>query len=103
MSLMGFSASVQKNRDKKPSVSNKNGELTVNSFDQVLQMPVGISADAFFLITAIEPNYTTPFVDLFKCSSNTDSFLMEACPKLRPVDSTVDGAFFQACVTTPTP
>ena len=84
---------IRYSRDKKPSVSNENGEITVNTFDPVLQMPVSICADAVFLATAIEPNHTAPFVDLFKCSSNADGFLMEAHPKLRPVDSTVDGVF----------
>lgn len=80
-------------RDKKPNVANENGELTVNTFDPILQIPASICADAVFLATAIEPTNTAPFVDLFKCSSNADGFLMEAHPKLRPADSTVDGVF----------
>ena len=94
---------IRYRRDKKPSVSNENGEIMVNTFDPVLQMPVSICADAVFLATAIEPNHTAPFVDLFKCSSNADGFLMEAHPKLRPVDSTVDGVFLAGMCHYPKP
>jgi len=94
---------IRYSRDKKPNVSNENGELTVNAFDPVLQMPVSISADAIFLATAIEPSNAAPFVDLFKCSSNADGFLMEAHPKLRPVDSTVDGVFLAGMCHYPKP
>jgi len=94
---------IRYSRDKKPSVSNENGEIMVNTFDPVLQMPVSICADAVFLATAIEPNHTAPFVDLFKCSSNADGFLMEAHPKLRPVDSTVDGVFLAGMCHYPKP
>lgn len=90
-------------RDNKPVVSDDNGQLTVDLFDPILQMDVSINTEIVVLATAIVPNNTTPFVDLFKCSVNADGFLMEAHPKLRPVDSTVDGVFLAGMCHYPKP
>ncbi len=90
-------------RDNKPVVIDDNGRLTVQVFDPILQMDVSINTEIVVLATAIVPNNTTPFVDLFKCSVNADGFLMEAHPKLRPVDSTVDGVFLAGMCHYPKP
>jgi len=94
---------IKYTRDTKPVVETQNGELAVTVFDPILQMDLTINADALILATAIEPNNTTPFVDLFKCSINADGFLMEAHPKLKPVDSTVDGVFLAGMCHYPKP
>ncbi len=90
-------------RDRQPVVSDEDHELTVTVFDPILQMDVKITPNVVILASAIVPNTTTPFVDLFKCSVNADGFLMEAHPKLRPVDSTVDGVFLAGMCHYPKP
>ncbi len=87
----------------KPVVSKDGENLQIRTFDPILQMPVKIDADMLVLATAIEPNDASPFVKMFKCSVNSDGFLMEAHPKLRPVDATVDGVFLAGMCHYPKP
>jgi len=94
---------IKYTRDVKPVVKKDNDILMVDVFDPILQKDVSIQADCVILATAIEPNDTTSFVDLFKCSVNEDGFLMESHPKLKPVDSTVDGVFLAGICHYPKP
>ncbi len=94
---------IRYTREKKPVVTENGGQLEVRVFDPMLQMNVAINPDVVLLASAVVPNATTPFVDLFKCSVNADGFLMEAHPKLRPVDSTVDGVFLAGMCHYPKP
>jgi len=94
---------IKYTRDAKPVVKKLDNDLMVDIFDPILQMNVTIQADTIILATAIIPNDTTPFVNLFKCSVNADGFLMESHPKLKPVDSTVDGVFLAGMCHYPKP
>ncbi|MCG8615849.1 MAG: FAD-dependent oxidoreductase, partial [Desulfobacterales bacterium] len=94
---------IKYTRDRQPEVKTEGGDLLVEAFDPVLQLPVSIRTDAVVLATAIAPNATDAFVDLFKTSVNANGFLMEAHPKLKPVDSTVDGVFLAGICHYPKP
>jgi heterodisulfide reductase subunit A len=94
---------IKYTRDSKPVVRKENDDLFVDVFDPILQRNVTIEADIVTLASAIVPNDTAPFVDLFKCSVNADGFLMESHPKLKPVDSTVDGVFLAGMCHYPKP
>ncbi len=94
---------IKYTRDAKPVVKKENELLRVDVFDPIMQTDLSIQADCVILAAAIEPNDTTPFVDLFKCSVNVDGFLMESHPKLKPVDSTVDGVFLAGICHYPKP
>jgi len=87
----------------KPVVKNNNGNLEVETFDPIVQLPVNIAADRLVLATAIVPNPADSFVNMFKCGVNADGFLTEAHPKLRPVDSNVDGVFLAGMCHYPKP
>jgi heterodisulfide reductase subunit A len=89
--------------DRKPVVRQDRGDLTVDAFDPILQMPVSISADYLVLAAAIEPNVNKDLVELYKCAANADGFLNEAHPKLRPVDMAVDGLFVAGLCNYPKP
>jgi heterodisulfide reductase subunit A len=89
--------------DCKPVVRKEGSALLVDIFDSVLQRDITIDTDIITLATAIVPNDTSPFVNLFKCSINADGFLMESHPKLKPVDSTVDGVFLAGMCHYPKP
>jgi heterodisulfide reductase subunit A len=94
---------IKYTRDSKPVVRKEDDTLLVDIFDSVLQRDITIETDIITLASAIIPNDTTPFVDLFKCSINADGFLMESHPKLKPVDSTVDGVFLAGMCHYPKP
>lgn len=52
---------------------------------------VGVPADLVVLVTGIEPNNVSGFVDMMKIPVGADRFLLEAHPKLRPVELSVAG------------
>ena len=55
------------------------------------------------LAAGIVPNPNQDLVELFKASVNADGFFNEAHPKLRPVDSMVDGLFLAGLCHHPKP
>ncbi len=89
--------------EDRPEVQKGDTSLVVTAFDPVSQMRVQIDADLVYLSTAVVPNETGPFVEMFKCSVNADGFLMESHPKLKPVDSNVDGVFLAGTCHYPKP
>jgi heterodisulfide reductase subunit A len=89
--------------ESKPAVSEVDGKLAVRVVDPILGMPVKLSPDYLVLASGIRPNDVHDLVDLYKCGVNADGFLNEAHPKLRPVDSTVDGLFLAGLCHHPKP
>jgi heterodisulfide reductase subunit A len=87
----------------KPRVFTEGDALKVEMVDPILQMPVRLTADYLVLAAAIVPNETQDLVELFKASINADGFFNEAHPKLRPVDSMVDGLFIAGLCHHPKP
>jgi len=79
--------------ETKPRVVKEGNDLLVNIYDPISQLDLEIATDRIVLATAVIPNDNSSFVNIFKCGVNADGFLSEAHPKLRPVDSTVDGVF----------
>ncbi len=79
--------------ENKPNVSVSENGLAIACFDPVLQLPLKLLVDHLVLASAIEPNDIKDLVEIYKCGVNTDGFLSEAHPKLRPVDMAVDGLF----------
>jgi heterodisulfide reductase subunit A len=89
--------------DGKPKVVKDGNDLKVEIVDPILQMPVRLTADYLVLAAGIIPNDSQTLVDLFKVSVNADGFFTEAHPKLRPVDSMVDGLFIAGLCHHPKP
>jgi heterodisulfide reductase subunit A-like polyferredoxin len=89
--------------DKKPQVSNGNGQLKVQVHDAILAREVLISADLLVLAAAILPNEAKEVAGNFKVSQNIDGFFMEAHAKLRPVDLGSDGLFLCGLAHYPKP
>lgn len=79
--------------EAKPQVVKDGDDLTVKIYDPISQLDLEIAADRIVLATAVIPNDNSSFVNIFKCGINSDGFLSEAHPKLKPVDSTVDGVY----------
>jgi len=79
--------------ESKPKVEIEGSDLVVNVFDPIVKLPIKIYADYLCLASAIVPTNNNEISDLFKLSKNSEGFINEAHPKLRPVDSTTDGVF----------
>ena len=79
---------------RKPEVTATPSEILINIEDPILNMPVEIHADYVCLATGIVPTEgSSEICELFKLSRNSEGFINEAHPKLRPVDSSTDGVF----------
>ncbi|HAW49727.1 TPA: hypothetical protein DCX16_02085 [bacterium] len=76
------------------SISDSNAPLKVRVVDQVLGMPIDISADLVVLSPAIVPREDNKeLAQMLKVPLNQNGFFLEAHMKLRPVDFATDGVF----------
>ncbi|UYP43902.1 H(2):CoB-CoM heterodisulfide,ferredoxin reductase subunit A [Candidatus Lokiarchaeum ossiferum] len=83
--MRGRLAEIQENPDK---------TLYIRAEDTFLSRPININADLVVLSTGVESRSDTKNItSLLSIQQSTDGFLMEAHPKLRPVDSLTDGIF----------
>ena len=89
--------------ESKPKVFKDGDDLKVEIVDPILGMPVRLTPDYLVLAAGMVPNQNQDLVELFKASVNADGFFTEAHPKLRPVDSMVDGLFLAGLCHHPKP
>jgi len=89
--------------DNKPQVRQEGEKLVVEVMDPIMQLPVTIPADYLVLASAIVPRRHEQLMELYKYNVNADGFINEAHPKLRPVDSLVDGLFIAGLCHHPKP
>jgi heterodisulfide reductase subunit A len=89
--------------EDKPNVEAQTDMLRIECFDPILQRRLQMEVDLLILAAAIEPNNISDLVSLYKCGLNEDGFLLEAHPKLRPVDNSVDGLFVCGLCNYPQP
>jgi heterodisulfide reductase subunit A len=94
---------VRYDLDNKPKVEKAGADLVVEFIDPILRRALKVKADYLVLASAIVPNETKELVELYKCATNSDGFLTEAHPKLRPVDMNVDGLFLAGLCHYPKP
>ena len=87
----------------KPNVSKDGEDLLVEVVDPIVQMPVRFKPDYLVLASGIIPRRDENLLELYKFGMNTDGFMNEAHPKLRPVDATVDGLFLAGLCHHPKP
>ncbi len=86
-----------------PAEINKSGErVVVRVEDTFLGEFVDLEADLVVLAVGMVPRPETAEISsLLKLSQSSDKFLLEAHPKLRPVDTASDGIFLAGCVQGP--
>lgn len=77
----------------KPAVEVKDGKLSVEVVDHVLQRPLRLEPDLIVLAAAVIPGDYQKIAQYFKVPLNEDGFFVEAHAKLRPVDFATDGVF----------
>ncbi len=70
--------------------------------DTLLGQPIEIKADLVVLAVGMEPRESASAISqLLKLPRSTDGFFLEAHPKLRPVDTAMDGVFLAGCCQGP--
>ena len=70
--------------------------------DTLTATPLEDEVDLVVLSVGLEPRKDTrEMIDLLRLSQSADRFLMEAHPKLRPVDTSSDGVFLAGCCQAP--
>jgi len=89
--------------ERKPQVITQGKDIYVQAFDPVIGESLKIYTDYLVLASAIEPNDISDLSELYKCSLNSQGFINEAHPKLRPVDMSVDGLFLAGLCNYPKP
>ncbi len=76
-----------------PEVSNENGVLTVKVRDQLAGEEIEIPADLVVLVNGMVPRENSKLTDVLKLPVGRDGFYNEIHPKLRPVETVIDGVF----------
>jgi heterodisulfide reductase subunit A len=85
---------VRFEEDDPPEVTRENGRLKVEVKDQLLGGEhIEIGADLVVLVTGMVPRENRGIVDVLKLPVGPDGFFNEIHPKLRPVETVVDGVF----------
>jgi len=86
-----------------PSEIYQNGDkLVVQVEDTLTATPMEDEVDLVVLAVGLEPRQETKDIEsLLRLSKSSDQFLMEAHPKLRPVDTSSDGIFLAGCCQGP--
>jgi heterodisulfide reductase subunit A len=81
----------------------KRGEkLVVKAEDTFIGEPIEVETDLVVLAVGMVPGSNAKNIaSLLKLSQSPDSFFLEAHPKLRPVDTAIDGVFLAGCCQGP--
>jgi len=85
-----------------PSVSQNNGDLEVRIRDQLTSgEEIELSPDLVVLVTGMQPRLNRELVDVLKLPLGTDGFFKEIHPKLRPVETVINGVFIAGAAQGP--
>lgn len=86
-----------------PSEIFRRGEkMVIKVEDTLTATPLEDEVDLVVLSVGLEPRKDArEMIDLLRLSQSADRFLMEAHPKLRPVDTSSDGVFLAGCCQAP--
>jgi len=83
-------------------IYKKDQRLAVRAEDTLLGKTVEVEADLVVLAAGMVPNVNTQAVaSLLRLGRSSDGFLMEAHPKLRPVETAIDGIYLAGCCQGP--
>ncbi len=93
---------VRYDPDAPPSVVRKGDELIVQVTDWLAdQEPIEIGADLVILVTGMVPRENAGLNDVLKLPVSRDGFFKEIHPKLRPVETVIDGVFIAGAAQAP--
>ncbi|MCL4465466.1 MAG: CoB--CoM heterodisulfide reductase iron-sulfur subunit A family protein [Chloroflexi bacterium] len=89
-------------RGRVAKVYEEDGKLIVRGEDSLVGRPVEVAADLVVLATGIEPSAgADALARTLGVSYNDYGFIVEAHPKLRPLESNTDGIFLAGTVSGP--
>jgi heterodisulfide reductase subunit A len=93
---------VKFGEDAPPQVESSNGCLQVRVKDVLTYgEELEIDTDLVVLVTAMEPRPNKPLNDVLKLPLGLDGFFKEIHPKLRPVETVIDGVFIAGAAQAP--
>jgi heterodisulfide reductase subunit A len=85
---------LQFNEENPPSVIAENGRTTVTVKDILTQdKEISANVDLVVLVTGMVPRAENPIADILKIPVGRDHFFNEIHPKLKPVETVIDGVF----------
>ncbi len=89
--------------DSPPEVAKfDSGQLSVTVTDLLTQrQDITLPVDLVVLVTGMVPRKNATLTDLLKLPVGTDGFFNEIHPKLRPVETVVDGVMIAGCCQSP--
>jgi heterodisulfide reductase subunit A len=89
-------------RGRPSEVRNAGDRLTIDIFDTTTNKLFEINTDLIVLVPELVPKYDSDdFARTLRISQSADGFLLEAHPKLRPVDTFTGGIFIAGCCQGP--
>ncbi len=84
----------QSRDDELPSIEQKDGRIIVKVKDMLtLNREIEIDSDLVVLVTSMVPRKNESLIELLKVPSGKDKFFKEVHPKLKPVETVIDGVF----------
>ena len=93
---------VSYRRASPSEVYRKGDRLAVRAEDTLLGRTEEIEADLVVLAAGMEPSASArEVISVLRLSRSADGFLMEAHPKLRPVETASDGVYLAGCCQSP--
>jgi heterodisulfide reductase subunit A len=90
-------------KEHPPQVTQNGGGVQVEFMDKILGENVVLEPDLVVLSVGIEPNKTEALSKLLKLPLTGDGFFLEAHPKLRPVEFSVEGVYLCGLAHGPKP
>ncbi|HTX78379.1 MAG TPA: 4Fe-4S dicluster-binding protein, partial [Longilinea sp.] len=85
-----------------PVVEERGGHLSVKVQDTLVgEEEVEIGADLVVLVTGMEPRQNDTLNQVLKIPQGADGFYKEIHPKLRPVETVIDGVFIAGAAQSP--
>jgi heterodisulfide reductase subunit A len=93
---------IKFDEDEPPQVEKPNGRFRVQVKDVLTYGDeLEIESDLVVLVTAMEPRSNQPLNDVLKLPVGLDGFFKEIHPKLRPVETVIDGVFIAGAAQAP--
>jgi len=95
-------AGVRYRRGNVSEIIRRGERVALIAEDTLLRQPVDVEADLVVLAIGMQPRADTDAVaGLLKLPRSADGFFLELHPKLRPVDTAVDGVYLAGCCQGP--
>jgi heterodisulfide reductase subunit A len=90
-------------KDRPPEVTEKEGRIQVECLDKIMGERIVLEPDLLALSVGIVPSRSEALSKILKTPLTKDGFFLEAHPKLRPVEFSVDGVYLCGLAHGPKP